>query len=495
MNYLYSIDLTTKIVFTLAAVLCPLLFYVYLIHNKNQEFKLKIRHLEKKLRDVDHQAKLIIKNDMEVKLYQDAINDKLQKLTFIKNFIGASLSTLDRKLLFSYITTQAVKGMGFKNACILPLSMSEDVINVGFDRNELNVLSEFFTRHREGLDPHSLFSVESDIAAPLRKGLHARDFLVGSIFTGTSLYAGFCVADCTLTGGVTESEKQVFSILCMYLGQCMENIKSFEALYRSGEELEQKIKEKTFQLTQTLQELETISKRKTDFISSVSHELRTPLTSIKGFSSLLVAEKFGKLPPAAQERLKKVDDNVNKLVAMVNTLLDIARIESKRMEIKIAPGDISKLARDVTDFLMPQVDVKHIRLETDAPPSLMVYMDANLIERVLINLINNAIKFTPDNGTIMVKCVKENDQVIISVSDTGFGIPKEDLENIFHEFYRVKTAQHREVKGTGLGLSLVQRIVETHQQRIWVESDLGKGTTFHFTLKAVEDVQNQNSNG
>ncbi|MBN2482601.1 MAG: HAMP domain-containing histidine kinase [Candidatus Omnitrophica bacterium] len=488
MSYLFSIDLGDKLLVILSIILCSLLVYFHFLNKKAFDAGMKIRRLEKSLEDVDHQAKLIIKNDMELKLYQDAINDKLQKLSFIKNFIGASLNTLDRKQLFSYIVNEAIQGMGFKNACIIPFNEEEDVINMGFDRTELAALQDFFRQQREQLDPHSLFSIDSDITMNIRKSLHTRDFLIGSIFTGPQIYAGFCVADCTLTGGITESERQVFSILCMYLSQSLENIQSFEKLYRSGEELEQRIKEKTFQLTQTLQELEVISKRKSDFISSVSHELRTPLTSIKGFSSLLVAEKFGKLPDAAQERLKKVDDNVNKLVSMVNTLLDIARIESKRIEIKIAPSDISKLARDVSDFLMPQVDAKRIQLHTDVPQTLMAYMDANLIERVFINLINNAIKFTLDGGRIMVKCVKEHDQVVVSVADTGLGIPKEDIENIFHEFYRVNTVQHREIKGTGLGLSLVQRIIETHGQKIWVESELEKGTTFYFTLKAVEHV-------
>ncbi|HDN86156.1 MAG: hypothetical protein DRP68_01890 [Candidatus Omnitrophota bacterium] len=483
------INLPWGLTILLSGILCGFLFYIYYyLHHKIYPLKKDLNNLERELKELDHQAKLIIQSDIESKLYREAVEDKLKKLSFLKNFINNSLNILDRDELFQQISEKVIRDMGFEKALIVLFGTLEEKVNINFSKNESDVIKHFIERNRENLLSLPLVSPELEIAKELKKNLNFEEFLLGPIVSGTHIYAFLFVSKCIIEGGMSEAEKEVFSILCMYLGQCLDNIKSFEALYQAGEELENKIKEKTFELTKTLKEIEKISKMKSDFISSVSHELRTPLTSIKGFSSLLVAEKFGKLPPQAKERLKKIDDNVNKLVDMVNTLLDISRIESRRIEVKIAPYDITKLVKDTVDFLLPQIENKNINLNIDTPSSLYVYMDKNLIERVLINLVNNAIKFTPPRGEITVRCTKSNSKVTVSVKDTGCGIPKDDLEKIFQEFYRADNPINREVRGTGLGLSLVKRIIELHKEKIWVESEVGKGTTFHFTLTEAKNV-------
>lgn len=193
---------------------------------------------------------------------------------------------------------------------------------------------------------------------------------------------------------------------------------------------------------------------------------------------------MGNCPWKQKKDCKKVDENVDKLVDMVNILLDISRIESGKTEIKIALSDVVKLIKDVGDFLSPQMQTKEIRFNVDTPENLNVYMDRNLIERVFINLINNSLKFTPPGGAITIKCNIQNSQAIIAVSDTGCGITKEDLEKVFQEFYRTQTTQ--KIQGSGLGLSLVKRIIDTHKEKIWVESEPGKETTFYFTLRLGE---------
>jgi signal transduction histidine kinase len=141
----------------------------------------------------------------------------------------------------------------------------------------------------------------------------------------------------------------------------------------------------------------------------------------------------------------------------------------------------------VVDFLSPQLQTRGLSLKPDMPEMLIVYMDKNLIERVFINLISNAIKFTPKGGLITLGCKVTDNRVAVSVADTGGGIAKENLDKIFQEFFRVDTAINSEIKGTGLGLSLVKRIIEIHKEKIWVESELGKGSIFYFTLKLVKE--------
>jgi len=451
------------------------------LKRKNKLLKQRIRTLEENLNELDEQAKLIIKSDLELKLYQEEIQDKFRKLSFLKNFISASLNILDREKLFFQINKEVIREIGFEKGAIITYPEEEIKVNIDFPQEELLVIREIL-RKKISSAGYIVFS-DSGMVEKEGKKIFFDEFLAGPIISKAEIRLIFLVSKCILSRGITEAEKEIFSIICMYLGQCLDNIRSFEVSYRAGEELENKIKEKTFELKKSLEELEKVSKMKSDFISSVSHELRTPLTSIKGFSFLLVEEKFGKLPPPAKERLKKIDENVDKLVNMVNTLLDISRIESRRIEIKIAPHDLPQLIKDVVDFLMPQIDDKNIRIELNLPSYLEVYMDRNLIERVLLNLINNAIKFTSSGGKITVSCQKKEEKAIVSVADTGCGIAKDDLEKIFNEFFRADNPINRKTRGTGLGLSLVKRIIDIHKEKIWVESELNKGTTFYFTLK------------
>lgn len=488
MSYFFTLNLPTIMLILSGITFFILLFYLTYISQELSSFERKNTLLEKAISELDGQAKLIIKNDMELKLYQDAVHDKLKKLSFLKNFIDVTINILDRKALFAQIDKKMAHAIGFENVCILTFPELEIIVNAALSPSHLETFKTFTNTHHTAVASLTQVSSDLDVGKDLKRQLSHEDFLIGPIITEAHVQALFILHKSIISGGMTEAEKEVCSILCMYLGQCLNNINSFEALYRTGEELENKVKRKTFELTKTLDEMEKISKHKSDFISSVSHELRTPLTSIKGFSSLLVAEKFGVLPQAAKERLKKIDDNVNKLVDMVNTLLDIARIESRRIELNIVPSDVCKLIRDAADFLSPQMKSKQLQFEVDAPPELFVYMDKRLIERVFINLINNALKFTPPEGKITIQCNRHNDEATVSVSDTGYGIPQQDLEKIFQEFYRVDNPMNREIRGSGLGLSLVKRIIELHTQRIWVESEINKGTTFYFTLKVVENA-------
>jgi signal transduction histidine kinase len=448
--------------------------------------KKNIDAISKKLKELDHQAKLIIKSDMELKLYQEELEDKLNKLTLLKNLILSSIHILDKEQLFSQINEKTVNDLGFRKGLILDFNDLAVKVNVGVELSQIEKIKKFFHIRKEILKTNPIITATSEICKELIPPLYSKNFLITPIKARGDIYGIFILSDPLMPTEIKRAEKEVSSIISMYLGQCLDNIKLFEDLYRSKDYLEKKIKERTNELVKSLREIESVNKMKSDFISSVSHELRTPLTSIKGFSSLLVDEHFGKLPPQAKERLEKVDSNVNKLVEMVNALLDISRIESGKTEVKIAPADIVKLIKEVGDFLSPQMKSKEIEFITDTPASLIVYMDRNLIERVFINLINNSIKFTPPKGKIIVKCTVKDKKALIAITDTGCGIPKDDLDKIFQEFYRVPSTHV--IQGSGLGLSLVKRIIDIHKEKIEVESEVGKGTTFYFTLRLVENV-------
>ncbi|UCD15212.1 MAG: HAMP domain-containing histidine kinase [Candidatus Omnitrophota bacterium] len=467
----------------LVIILVALFFYIL---NKAQLIpilKKNIDYLNNTIEELDQQAKLIIKSDMELKLYQEEVEDKLNKLTLLKNLILSSIHILDTEELFLQINEKIVNDLGFKKGAILNFTDLDVKLNIGFNSEETEIIQDFLTAKKQALLSLPLISADSEICKKLSLAMQSKDILVAPIKARENIYAIFILSNLLIPTDIRRAEKEIFSIICMYLGQCLDNIKLFEDLYHNKDVLEKKIKERTNELVKSLREIEVISKTKSDFISSVSHELRTPLTSVKGFSSLLVEEKFGKLPAEAKKRLEKIDENVNKLVNMVNILLDISRIESGKIEVKIAPADIVKLTKDVADFLLPQAHQKEIKLKLNLPASLNVYMDKHLIERVLTNLVNNAIKFTPAAGSITISCTKGTTHATIEVSDTGYGIEKDDAEKIFQEFYRTNHPKIKNIQGSGLGLSLVKRIIDTHKENIWVESEIGKGTSFYFTLK------------
>lgn len=465
-----------------------ILLVMYLLNKMQTITNLKntIENLNRIIKGLDHQAQLIIKSDIELKLYQEEVEDKLNKLTLLKNLIISSIHILDKEQLFHQINEKIIDDLGFKKGVIFNFDDLSTKANIGFDDREIETIKNHLYYKKGILKTTFLLSPDTELCKELSLALQSKDILIAPIKARENIYAIFVLTEYGLPTEIKTAEKEIFTIICMYLGQCLDNIKLFEDLYKIKDELEMKIKERTNELVKSLREIEVISKMKSDFISSVSHELRTPLTSVKGFSSLLVEEKFGKLPPEAKERLKKIDENVNKLVDMVNTLLDIARIESGKMEVKIAPSDLIKVLREVGDFLSPQMHAKAIKFSMQIPEVLVVYMDKNLIERVLVNLIHNAIKFTPQGGEIKISCKKETAHAVISVTYTGFGIEKENVAKLFHEFFRVDNPANREVRGSGLGLSLVKRIIDIHKEKIWVESEIGKGTTFYFTLKLGE---------
>ena len=292
------------------------------------------------------------------------------------------------------------------------------------------------------------------------------------------------------------SEEEIFKgvretteILATQIAQSLENITLFEQLYKSQQDLERKVSERTQDLKGALEEIRKVSRLKSEFVSAVSHELRTPLTSIKGYASLLVQEKFGKLPQEIKLRLERINQQSDTLVSMINDLLDIARIESGRMKIDIQNIDVVEVIKRVGDLLYPQMDQNQITLELNLPDNLLIEADRKLMERVMINLLNNAIKFTPQGKKISVGINQNKDRTRINVKDEGIGIAPDDLDNVFREFYKVDNERNKEVKGTGLGLSLVKNIVKAHGGEVWVESRLGQGADFIFTIPRVRSKE------
>jgi signal transduction histidine kinase len=234
--------------------------------------------------------------------------------------------------------------------------------------------------------------------------------------------------------------------------------------------------------------LKELDKMKSDFVSNVSHELRTPLTSIKGSVENMLDGLTGSLNEKQIRYLVRIKSNTDRLSRLINDLLDLSRIESGRVEVRPTRLPLTALAEEVAEHLKPLATEKLIRIEVPFPdPSATAWADRDKVTQVLVNLIGNAVKFTPQEGKVTVVLEKnDNDYVQISVADTGPGILPEEANKIFSKFYQVTNIAKQKPRGSGLGLAISKALVEMHGGKIWVESEVGRGSTFYFTLPAQQ---------
>ena len=233
-----------------------------------------------------------------------------------------------------------------------------------------------------------------------------------------------------------------------------------------------------------------IDRMKDEFISTVSHELRTPMTAIKGYTDLLVMETVGALNETQRRFLNIIKSNADRLSALVSDVLDISRIEAGRIKLNIQPLSIAEIAKEVWEAFRRQAEEKQLAFTLCIPEGLPpVRGDRDRVTQILSNLVANACQYTLPGGKVTVSAALEDGFVRVDVSDTGIGIAPEDLPRVFDRFFRADHPLVQEVGGTGLGLSIVKAFVEMLGGRVWVESELDKGSTFSFTLPvAVEET-------
>lgn len=232
-----------------------------------------------------------------------------------------------------------------------------------------------------------------------------------------------------------------------------------------------------------------VDRMKSEFVSTVSHELRTPMTSIKGYADLMLMGAAGPMSDPQLRYLMVIKNNADRLSMLVNDLLDISRIETGKTELDLRPLDIPQVVEQVVDgHLRGRIEheSKSMAVATDIAPSLpLVNADYARVTQILTNLLDNAFHYTPENGSIKVSAQANGDYVYISVTDSGIGISDENQRKIFDRFFRADDESVQRVAGTGLGLSIVRSLVEMHGGRLSVQSALGKGSTFTFTLPLV----------
>jgi len=480
----------------ISASIIVILFIAYFSESS---LRRKSEKSNQKLQDVigqlDNQAKIIIKTDLALNKVQEELDRKITGLCALLELGKKVGSTFNIENLFGMINQPFLFKLGFSKLLVMLKDGSSGMLaaksSVGYSDTEIKTIetelnktqfaSFLFKKEKpllvnrliESIDRRwkllDILKVESYMTTPIV----VRDEPIGFILMGNA----------SLYEKITEDDSELLSILTGQIGAGIENTKLYTELFSSHKELERRVAERTKELEQLNEELKGLNKMKSDFISSVSHELRTPLTSIKGYASILMTGKLGDVLPAQKERLEKIDKHSNSLVHMINNLLDIARIESGKVQMDMKDISIKEMLDSIIDIITPQVKEKNISLKINSKIKFdRIKADHGQMERVFLNLLSNAVKFTPENGKVSIGIEERDNATQFSIEDTGIGIPPQDIQKVFREFFRADNALDQKIKGSGLGLSLVKKIIEAHKGKIWFDSALGKGTRFTFTL-------------
>ena len=252
-------------------------------------------------------------------------------------------------------------------------------------------------------------------------------------------------------------------------------------------ELEQRVEDRTRELAEANEHLKELDRLKSHFVSMVSHELRTPLNAIQGFAEMLEAGIYGEINDKQHKPIARIIANVRRLLDIVNDLLDQARIEAGELSLRIAPLPLTDLGEDLHSTMDVLAESKGLALSTEIEPTMpeKVCGDRQRLHQIMVNLVNNAFKFTEEGGIYIRMYRPDIDHWAIDVMDTGLGIPKEAQQYIFEPFRQADSSVTRKYKGAGLGLSIVQHLVRLMGGEIQLKSEVDQGSTFTVTLPLV----------
>jgi PAS domain S-box-containing protein len=240
---------------------------------------------------------------------------------------------------------------------------------------------------------------------------------------------------------------------------------------------------------QAVERLRDVDQVKDAFVSSVSHELRTPITSILGYTEMLGEGVYGELAPAQLDAVNRVATNSTRLLSLIDDLLTLSRVQEDGLAMVDRLVDLRKIVAAACAVVAPTTELRDLALDVELPDEPLPFLgDRDMLERVVINLVGNAVKFTPEQGRVTVSLLAEANSAVISVADTGIGIPHAEQERLFSRFFRSSLAQEQAIPGSGLGLSIAHAIVEKHGGEMSVESEPGEGTTFHVRLPLLTRV-------
>ena len=417
-------------------------------------------------------------NELQARTQQ--LTRSVEQLTALGEVGRAIGSTLDLETVLTTIVSRAVELSGLDGGVVFEYdeSAGEFVHRAATETGGALAQVRRATRIRrgEGVIGRTAITLEpiqvSDITVPGAHESRLRENLIESgiraVLAVPMVYEGRLIGGL----GVTRNRPGEFPAETIEL---MRTFATQSALAIQNARLFREIEEKS-------RELEAASRHKSEFLANMSHELRTPLNAIIGFSEVLGERMFGDLNDKQDEYLKDIHASGQHLLSLINDILDLSKIEAGKMELELTEFHLPTAIDNALMLVRERAARRGIAVDMAIDERLgQVEGDERKIRQVMLNLLSNAIKFTPEGGRIDVRAAPRNDIVEVSITDTGVGIAPQDLEAVFEEFRQVGTAE-KKVEGTGLGLALSRKFIHLHGGKIWVESQVGKGSTFTFTV-------------
>ncbi|WP_447977920.1 ATP-binding protein [Candidatus Nitrospira bockiana] len=429
-----------------------------------------------------------------------AITSQLMQLQTLNRAGAAIISTLDTDKLIETVLRLLVENLGYRRMLLMLYDPHRGVAfgarvagasskaNETMARVEIPVVDDGSLHAQLLLQGRALFIEDLEAAAPrihppileLARQEGVRCFVAAPLKSSQRIL-GFIGAD----RGEEPCRPEDLDLLVTIASQiavAIDNAQAYQDLENLTQTLEQRVQDRTRELQAANEQLQELDRLKSAFVSIVSHELRTPMTSIKGYVENMLDGLTGALTDRQAYYLGRVKFNVERLTRMINDLLDLSRIEAGRVELSLTRIPVADLVVDISESLHPVAQAKAVILETrhSGPPVVMLG-DRDKLHQILTNLIQNAVKFTPQGGEITLETRAENGFVLFCVADTGCGIPLHEQPKIFERFYR---GEHVlvEQRGAGLGLAITKSLVELQGGKIWVESTPGQGSKFFFTI-------------
>src|SRR3989338_8621208 len=357
--------------FIALALFAILIFIILNKTEENNQMILSLRRLKNAFNELDEQAKIILKTDLELNQSQEESDKRLNGLDALQKISRQISTTLDENEIFKRLNDAIVSDLDFEYVFIAIYDKERVLhasVNHGFPQETVLSIISNITKDDSLIEALENGHAFSSVNAPTQRKqdiLHifgAEQFVLSPILSQHGMLGMMYVGNKSGVSAITEGDEEILSILASQIGQSLENARLSEEVYKSNQHLELEIKDRTKQLATALETVQEISKKKSEFISAVSHELRTPLTSIKGYAAILIAGKIGEVPDAVKERLAKINTHSDNLVALINNLLDIARIESGRVELKFSLHPVKSVVDNVADLLTPQIKEKNIKL-------------------------------------------------------------------------------------------------------------------------------------
>lgn len=357
----------------------------------------------------------------------------------------------------------------------------EKVLPIYFSGNKnIWVIPELKTAYDSGeYQPKSL---------ELLMGLYDMDVnLVIPLFVKDDVIGIVLIGDKKSDDLYTQDDINTLSAIAGQLAMAIENARLYEKQKRFNQDLKVEVKKATEKLVAANKELQRLDDAKSEFLSIASHQLRTPTTIIRGYISMMQEGSFGPVPPIIQDNLKKVNSATDRLLSLIESLLDISRMEAGRLEFDMQATDLAAIAKGLIDDFKKKAEDKKLKLDFYFPKDLpKVSADPNKVKEVASNLIDNSIKYTP-KGEVSVGLHQEGASVVFSVQDTGLGVEPEDLPRLFNKFVRGKDMVRVHTEGTGLGLYFARVVIENMGGRIWAESPgKNQGSKFCFSLPLAD---------